>query len=523
METHLLLISIFLTWTVGVHSFGLNEALNYLQKYHYFPDNDLSSGRLRSQDSLNDAIRRFQRVNGLNVTGLATPDVLELMQMPRCGLPDNTGTQSFNRARRYTKSDVAWHKTDLTWRMVNYTPDLSRGTVENIMESALQTWADVSQLTFRQVRSGQADIEISFAHGDHRDGNPFDGSGGVLAHAYFPTPDRSYSIAGDAHFDEAEAYTDRTTRGTNLFQVAVHEFGHSLGLGHSNSPDAIMAAIYRGYVPNARLHNDDIAGIQALYGANSGRPEVEGTEGPKVTSDCIANFVAAAQTATRGSYLFNATHAFKMTLSGLAGSPVPIGSLFRRLPNNLDAAFYYERTGKTYFFKGSNYWRFSDFQLDRGYPRNIQSGFGREVPSDLDAAFVWSGNGMTYFVKGNRYYRFNFRTASVDPDYPRPLSVWNGIGTKVDAAFQFHNKATYFFTGGEYRRFDDNQFTVDNTYPRPSTVWLKCEEMQVRMSPDPTAANNEMMSTTTDSSDATTDAISVFALLFSIALSLSQL
>ena len=54
--------------------------------------------------------------------------------------------------------------------------------------------------------------------------------------------------------------------GTNLFQVAVHEFGHSLGLGHSSSPDAIMAAIYRGYVPNAELNRDDIAGIQALYG-----------------------------------------------------------------------------------------------------------------------------------------------------------------------------------------------------------------------------------------------------------------
>ena len=81
----------------------------------------------------------------------------------------------------------------------------------------------------------------------------------MLAHAYFPSD-------GRAHFDEDETYTDGTSRGTNLLWVATHEFGHSLGLEHSDVRGAIMYPYYTGYVPNMKLHSDDIRGIQSLYG-----------------------------------------------------------------------------------------------------------------------------------------------------------------------------------------------------------------------------------------------------------------
>ena len=51
-----------------------------------------------------------------------------------------------------------------------------------------------------------------------------------------------------------------------MLPIATHEFGHSLGLGHSRDETAIMYALYFGSNPVVKLQPDDIAGIQYLYG-----------------------------------------------------------------------------------------------------------------------------------------------------------------------------------------------------------------------------------------------------------------
>jgi hypothetical protein len=110
-------------------------------------------------------------------------------------------------------------------------------------------------------------IDILFASRAHGDAYPFDGPGGVLAHTFYPAPINGEPVAGDMHFDADENWHAGAI--VDLFSVALHETGHALGLGHSSNPGAVMYPYYR---MQTGLTSDDIAGIQALYGAIGAPP-----------------------------------------------------------------------------------------------------------------------------------------------------------------------------------------------------------------------------------------------------------
>ena len=105
--------------------------------------------------------------------------------------------------------------------------------------------------------------------------------GGVFAHAWYP-PD------GRLHFDDAEIWVVGTG-GADIYTISAHEFGHVLGLGHSNINGSLMSPFYLGYTPKAELTADDIAAIQAHYGNVSLRYtyNVEGKGETRMTSNSV--------------------------------------------------------------------------------------------------------------------------------------------------------------------------------------------------------------------------------------------
>ncbi len=135
---------------------------------------------------------------------------------------------------------------------------------ETEITRAFAMWSAVADIDFRRVRDNGVATNGRGATGDIRIGaHTFDGNSSVLAHAFFPPPNGG-SIAGDLHFDRAEAWSCDTS-GIDIGIVATHEVGHSIGLNHEEQGGfAIMNPFYNPSLPI--ITTDDINGIVSIYG-----------------------------------------------------------------------------------------------------------------------------------------------------------------------------------------------------------------------------------------------------------------
>ncbi|EFO15073.1 matrixin family protein [Loa loa] len=214
--------------------------------------------------TIRDALKKFQAFAGLKVTGKLDAATVNKMKQKRCGRPDVIALRQQDKYK--------WKKNDLTYSIESLTNELSESEVREALKKASDTWSAVTRLTLNEI-SQKGDITVAFARRMHDDPWPFDGEGGVLAHATLPS-------SGILHFDSDEKWVYMNPKAiisyntTDVLQVAVHEIGHVLGLEHSSDSDSIMAPFYREAIDNSgnyiipKLSASDITNIQYLYGIN---------------------------------------------------------------------------------------------------------------------------------------------------------------------------------------------------------------------------------------------------------------
>nr|XP_020739073.1 neutrophil collagenase isoform X3 [Odocoileus virginianus texanus] len=391
------------TAPTSTHASDLQQWGNYLEKFYQLPRYTYKSERKSKTNVIVETLKRMQRFFGLNETGKPNEETLEMMRKPRCGVPDSGG---FMR----TPGNPKWEKTQLTYRIVNYTPNLTRTDIEALIEEAFKVWSDVSPLTFNRTLDKEADIQISFARKDHGDNSPFDGPDGILAHAFQPGP----GIGGDVHFDAEETWTKTPER-------------------PSSNP-------------------------------------VQPT-GPTTPTACDPRLTFDAITTLRGETLFFKDKYVWRKHPRLRMIEFNLISLYwPSLPNGIQAAYEDFDRDLIFVFKGTQYWALSGYDTQQGYPKHISNyGFPSSVQA-IDAAVSYRGK--TYFFVNYQFWRYDDQSQSMEPGYPQSIEeFFPGINSRVDAVFQ-ENSFFLFFSGPRYHAFDFHARRI--TRVGKSNRWLNC-------------------------------------------------
>ncbi|XP_048868879.1 matrix metalloproteinase-25-like [Brienomyrus brachyistius] len=497
------------------------RGVDWLSRYGYLPPPDPHTGMLQTMDEIKNALKEMQSFAGLNATGILDADTLHLMSTPRCSLPDIMRAEDKLRKRRrkrYVLSGSRWHKTDITWSLNSYpspSSKLNPQLVQQLLSQAFRVWSDVIPLNFHYKRDlkEEGDIRVYFASGFHQDGYPFDGKGGTLAHAFFPS---NHEMAGDTHFDNDEIWSfGDDSASTDLFTVAVHEFGHALGLSHSSAELSIMRPYYEGAIKDInsyKLPKDDKLGIQALYGKRNDRvapdprippipdrphqpnpPPSKPTQhpDPSLPDRCKGGFDAVAN--IRGEvFFFKGPHFWRVRQSGslLSFTPALIKNFWIGLPpetNKIDAV--YERTSDSniIFFIGNQYWVFKETISLPGYPHplsewRMETSEGRNVQR-VEAAFVWARNGKTYLFSNGEFWGFDDERQigrNMDGQYPRKTTLWKGVPFDPDGVISWGDDL-YFFKGNSYWILKNGEMNHEAIISKSVAVdWMKCPKPQMR-------------------------------------------
>ncbi|XP_066513307.1 matrix metalloproteinase-28-like isoform X2 [Hoplias malabaricus] len=406
------------------HHLQTADVEGFLERFGYLHEEE----HKHSTTEVKSAVREFQWLSHLPVTGKLDSATLVKMASPRCGVKDSGShdawAQRVNsvftgygrqhlRRKRYTRPGEKWYKRHLTYRIENWPRNLSQGSVRLAIQTAFQLWSNVSGLIFQEVSVDPTDIRLAFYEGEHNDGtsNAFDGPGKPPGGVVVQRPGRALS-----------------------WEMQDWELAQEPASSH------------------------------------------------KPSQYCHGLFDAITMDADGTVLVFRGGLFWTVSSQGNISSPLLLQQRWPQLPFAIEAAAFSPTDSKLYFFKGKRMWRYSGADLDPGFSRKT-SDLG--LPCHPDCAFFYVPLRRLVLFKGSRYFVLNLETLQPEPYYPRGLRDWTGVPRGANGALTRPDGQLYFFREQQYWSFDPENVRVTGTGQWAKTLeWTGCSGTHSEQSND---------------------------------------
>lgn len=174
-------------------------------------------------------------------------------------------------SRAYTPNGARWTGTPVPYVVNTANLDLPASVIVPAVQAGADTWAVQSNAAFAFTYAGTSSQTTNTYDGVNLVMFRNASSESAIATTYWWSSGSTLIEADIVFWDGAFKFftgTSGCSGGFYIEDIAAHEFGHALGLGHSTISSATMypSTSYCN-TANRSLDPDDLAGILAVYGA----------------------------------------------------------------------------------------------------------------------------------------------------------------------------------------------------------------------------------------------------------------